>query len=205
MNSKTLCFAALIAVVFVSAAIADQTVVLNFDDLPTQSYDFLPFNYGGLTWDNYHNLGYPLESRTWCWKSESADPPYSQPHSGDNYLFPGWGVNNLGFALPEARNQLAGAWFAKDHFEASGNVRFNGFDSAHHLIQQSNWLNVTDTPQYLAADFSSVARIEVESQGVLFFTMDDLTYTVPEPGSMVLLLSCGACLFAFGWRKMKNG
>jgi hypothetical protein len=154
---------------------AGGVVVLNFDDLPPVSrYGYLPSGYGGLDWDCYYE-GDPIH---WGWKSESLDPTYSQPHSGDNYLFNGFGVKQLGFSLPNPDDRLVGAWFAKTATTTPSAVRFNGYNASHALIQQSAWLTLSPTPQYLAANFDPVARIEVEhsSSGPAWYTMDDLTY-----------------------------
>jgi len=154
---------------------AGGVVVLNFDDLPPVSpYGYLPSGYGGLDWDCYYE-GDPIH---WGWKSESLDPTYSQPHSGDNYLFNGFGVKQLGFSLPNPDDRLVGAWFAKTATTTPSTVRFNGYNASHALIQQSAWLVLSPTPQYLAANFDPVARIEVEhsSSRSAWYTMDDLTY-----------------------------
>lgn len=172
------------------AVSAEGVVVINFDDLPPTKGGHLPSGYGGLEWDCYDE-GDPVY---WGWKSESVDPAYSEPHSGNNYLYNAYGVKQLGFSLPNLDDRLTGAWFAKaiGSGATANTVRFNGYNALHALVQQSPWLALLPTPQYLEANFDPVARIEVEhsSSGSAWYTMDDLTYQTepactppPEPAN----------------------
>jgi len=165
-----------------SSPLATEIVVLDFEDLPAADVGRLPANYAGLEWDSFE-AGDP---KWWDWSSESVDPSYSQPHSGDNYLFNAFGRNSVGFSLPNSTDQLLGAWFAK----AAGSggtpsqVRFNGFNAAHSLIEQSSWLTLASTPRHLEVDFGPVDRIEVEhsSSGDATYSMDDLSYQTGSSG-----------------------
>jgi hypothetical protein len=164
------------------AAPVTGTVVLDFEDLPPANVGRLPSGYAGLEWDSFDDGDFPW----WDWSSESVDPPYSQPHSGDNYLFNAFGANNLGFSLPAATDRLVGAWFAKTTGSGGtpNQIRFNGYDAGHVLIEQSAWLTIASTPRYLEANFEPVARLEVQhsSSGGAAYTMDDLTYQTGEAG-----------------------
>ena len=165
------------------------TVVLDFEDLPLAIMGRIPSGYAGLEWDCYDE-GDPI---WWDWKSEPTDPDYSEPHSGINYVFNAFGVSNLGFSLPGPADCLSGAWFANTTAVATPErVRFNGYNASSVLVEQSAWLTISSTPQYLAANFGPVARIEVEhsTSGEAWYTMDDLTYEtgpvyppVPEPNN----------------------
>ena len=159
------------------------TIVLDFENLPPADIGRLPPDYAGLTWDSFL-AGDP---KWWDWSSESVDPPFSEPHSGDNYLFNANGKNNLGFSLPNGTDQLLGAWFAKTSGSGGtpNQVRFNGYNSAHSLIEQSSWLALASTPRHLEASFGPVARIEVEHSGPgdATFSMDDLAYQTGETGA----------------------
>lgn len=160
----------------ISAAPITGTVTLNFDDLPAANVGRIPSGYAGLEWDSFDDG----DAKFWDWSSESVDPGYSQPHSGDNYLFNAFGRNDVGFSLPAATDRLIGAWFTK--VVGSGGtpnqVRFYGYDASHNLVQQSPWLTIANTPKYLEANFPPVARIEVHhsSVGNATFSMDDLAY-----------------------------
>ena len=162
---------------------ATGTIVLDFEDLPPADIGRLPPDYAGLTWDSFLT-GNP---RWWDWSSESVDPPFSEPHSGDNYLFNASGKNNLGFSLPNSTDQLVGAWFAQTSGSGAtpNQIRFNGYDSTHALVEQSNWLVLSSTPKFLEASFPPVARIEVQhsSSGDAAFSMDDLAYQTAAGGA----------------------
>lgn len=168
-----------------SAAPVTGTVILNFDDLPPANVGRIPSGYAGLEWDSSDDG----DSKFWDWSSESVDPTYSQPHSGDNYLFNAFGRNDVGFSLPAPTDRLIGAWFTKT-VSTSGSasqVRFYGYDASHVLVQQSAWLTLASTPKYLEANFPPVARIEVHhsSASNAAFSMDDLTYETGEESGQV--------------------
>jgi hypothetical protein len=133
------------------AAPITGTIILNFDDLPPADVGRIPSGYAGLEWDSSDD-GDP---KFWDWTSESIDPTYSQPHSGDNYLFNAFGRNDVGFSLPAATDSLVGAWFAKTVGSGGtpSQVRFNGYDDGHVIVQQSAWLTLASTPRYLEANF----------------------------------------------------
>jgi hypothetical protein len=156
---------------------SEGVVVLDFEDLPFVD-GRLPSGYRGLEWDCLDD-GDPV---FWIYRPESVAPTYSEPHSGKNYLVNANGANRLGFSLPNPDNCLAGAWFAKTTVPTPNAVRFNGYNASHVLIQQSPWLTLSPIPQYLAANFSPVARIEVEhsSSGSAWYAMDDLAYQAEE-------------------------
>ncbi len=161
------------------------TIVLDFDDLPPANVGRIPSGYAGLEWDSADDG----DSKFWDWSSESVDPTYSQPHSGDNYLFNAFGRNDVGFSLPAATDRLVGAWFTKTAGTSgsANQVRFYGYDASHILVQQSAWLTLASTPKYLEANFSPVARIEVHhsSASNAAFSMDDLTYETGEESGQV--------------------
>src|ERR1051325_11365222 len=193
----------LLLILFPFAGAAANSVVLTFEDLPAAYSSELSAHYAGLTWDDFVNQVQPVSSRYWVLKSESIDPQYSQPHSGDNYLLPSYGNNYLGFSLPHSSDALLGAWFTDAAPTAgAGKVRFNGFDASHNLVQQSVWLTLTSTPQYLAANFTPVARIEIEDFNVAgFYALDDLAYSVPEPSCLAFFSIALACKVLFFSRR----
>ena len=166
-----------------SSSLTTGPVVLDFEDLPAVDVGRLPADYAGLKWDSF-DAGDP---KWWDWTSESVDPPYSEPHSGDIYLFNAFGRNNVGFSLPNSTDQLLGAWFAKTSGRGGtpNQVRFNGYNSAHGLIEQSGWLTLASTPRHLEVSFGPVARIEVEHSGSgdATFSMDDLAYQTGSSGA----------------------
>jgi hypothetical protein len=177
---------ALIAVILNSAvALGGLEVVVDFEDLTVEDGEPLPADYAGLDWDTFDE-GDPI---WWMCGRESAEPEWSQPHSGDKYIYNRAGVTNLGFSLPNPLvDYLLGAWFTKTNEFTPDSVRFIGLNSIGGIIQATDWFAISDTPQYLEANFLPCARIEVERSGTgpSWYTMDDVTY-VPEPATVALL------------------
>jgi hypothetical protein len=188
---KTVILVAMICILAFSPAIA-ANIVLNFEDLPAQFPGHLSADYAGLRWDSYYDQPggfFPY----WLWGSESSNPGYSEPHSGNNYLINAFGFSGLGFALPNPdTSTLSGAWFTQTNTTwTTDYLRFDGYDSMGNLIEQSEWLTLSPTPRYLEANFEPVSFIRVERSGYTsgtYFTMDDLTYNTPVPEPATLLL-----------------
>jgi hypothetical protein len=176
---------AVIAVIPNSAVVAEN--IIDFEGLAVEDGAPLPAGYAGLDWDTSAE-GDPI---WWSCGLESAEPGFSEPHSGDKYIYNRAGVSNLGFSLPNADDYLLGAWFTKTDEFTPDSVRFIGLDSGGGTIQNSDWLTLSDTPQYLSANFSPCARIEVEHSGTgpSWYTVDDVTYApeAPEPATVALL------------------
>jgi hypothetical protein len=178
-----------------SSPVSGETV-LTFEDLPPAFPGYITPNYGGLTWSSKYTQD--DFSPYWIWGSESLNPTYSTPHSGDNYLINTFGFGGAfgspGFALPHPDTDiLCGAWFARTNTTAhnANFVWFNGYDQLGNLIFQSQQLSLSTTPRYLAANFGPVAWITVERDPTwgptgTYYSMDDLTY-IPEPATLLLL------------------
>ena len=177
-----------LAVIIISNTV-QAAIVVDFDDLGssgssgTKLYIPCPGGiYDGVIWDS--NISF---------MSESDNPSYSQPRSGDNYIY-NWGNSpsaTIGFSFEDPQSALVGAWFATASTSYPEQVRFIGYDASNQPIAQSDWLTLATngTPTYLQADFEPVARIEVEKSNTIddtHFSMDNLTY-VPEPASMTIL------------------
>jgi hypothetical protein len=187
---KTVILAATMCFLAFNSVTADE-VVITFEDLPIQFPGYLLDGYAGLRWDNFAAQPGGF-GPCWIWGSEPSRSDYSEPHSGNNYLIDGFGFKNVGFALPNPQTDtLSGAWFTAS-IHAAPQVRFNGYDSSGNLIEQSDWVQTTNTPTYLMANFGPAARITVEHNSYptgVYYTMDDLTYStpVPEPATLLLL------------------
>ena len=127
--------------------------VINFDDL---GEGLVPSGYAGLTWGT-STLSKPHADSTSFYIS--SDQTYATPQSAPNYLINGYGVPDLWFEFSAPVN-FRGAWFAsaKTNSLAAQKVRLVD-DSG----RTSAWLELTDLPQYLEADFPGSKRIYVQS------------------------------------------
>ncbi len=168
----------LIAAILLKAAGSLSATVINFDDLDQGAV--VPNNYAGLTWGT-STLSRPYADFTSFVVNGNMD--YSTPHSSPNFILNGYGVPDLWFEFPSPAN-FCGAWLAAPKIERfpAQKVRF-----ADDLGQTSVWLELTDTPQYLAANFSGSRKIYVQPAGVYpggsggltdggWYTMDDIAY-----------------------------
>ncbi len=171
-------------------AAASQAYVVTFDDLaPFTSLD--NSTYGGVLFGNSSENA-AADSGFFVVDNETD---YSAAHSGHNYVFNGYGPNNLWFDFG-TQVEFNGAWFASvfglDVADQAQQVRFHDDQG-----NTSDWLTLSDTPQYLDASFSGSTRVYVERSGgqdlSQWYGMDDVTYNgagappVPEPGTMVAL------------------
>ena len=185
---------------FVSAAKAGITV--NFDDLGKSSgtigrtFDQI---YAGVDWGNDDNERFI---------SESVYPAYSEPASGDNYIYNNGGDNAMiDFSFIDSANYLIGAYFVKGSQNnpsySADKVRFVGFDSQDQRVEESDWLILTNTPKFLSAYFDPVFRIIVErdDDDTGKYCMDDLRYDIiPEPASLSLC-ALGTILISAGEKR----
>lgn len=177
----------LVAMFAASLPMLSRAAVINFDDLPPNSV--VPVDYQGLTWGTSAEDSVPgFNGRFWAW--DALD--YSTPHSTPNYVFNAFGPNNLWFAFPTPVN-FGGAWFAAaatNPGAAAEQVRFHD-----DLGNVSAWLSLSVVPQFLNASFAGSTTIYVERAGgfstdlgnARWYTMDDVTYNIPEPSSMLLI------------------
>ena len=176
---------------------ADATII-NFDDLEQAS---VPDGYAGLTWGS-SILSRPSADSTSFYVN--ADQSYATPHSSPNYVLNGYGVPDLWFEFPSAVN-FKGAWFATAQNNAQNDPQINKLAAQRvrlvdDLGQTSAWLELTEAPQYLAADFPNSKRIYVQPAGVYdgnaslggWYTMDDISYepvSTPVTHSFTLSLT----------------
>jgi hypothetical protein len=151
-----------------------EATVINFDDLPQ---GLVPNGYAGLTW------GTSILSRPYADSTSFAvsnNTVNSTPHSSPNFVLNGYGVPDLWFEFPSPVS-FNGAWFSapKNNSNAAQKIRF-----VDNLGHTSNWLTLSDTPQYLAANFTGSKRIYVQPTLMIsgsqtnggWFNMDDILY-----------------------------
>lgn len=187
-----------------SVAISNATII-DFDDLPAGT--FVPSGYAGLTWGTSTESSYYGDLGSFAVSPNDYANSNSSPNAAVNF----WGVNNLWFSFTTPVT-FKGAWFANPYniLNASGQVRFRD-----NLGKTSSWLILTETPQYLVADFSNSQTVYIEraggnpgDNGASWYTIDDITFNqaaspIPEPSTFILL-SAGLGGFAILRRRMNK-
>ena len=165
---------------------ASLPTVINFDNL---SYDttLSGTNYSGLTWE-WGNQGHLGDTGDWWIPSQTYNYPYSSPHNVIN----GYGITLLGVSFPTTVN-VQGAYFAgAGEYEAyfADAIRIHGYRSGAE-VGLTSWFTDIDThPDWFAINLNNVDRIVIEADpGITyaFYGMDNLTYEVPEPTTLLLL------------------
>lgn len=161
-----------------------SATVVNFDDLPA---GLVPDGYAGLTWGT-STLSQPYaESASF---SVYGSLTYSTPHSAPKFILNNYGVPDLWFAFPFPVN-FKGAWVAAplNNSLAAQKIRF-----VDDRGQTTDWLDLTSTPQYLAANFNDSKKIFVQPTGIYagvpsnggWYAMDDITYDAISTPTRVL-------------------
>jgi hypothetical protein len=112
-----------------------------------------------------------------------AQPPFT-PSSGTNRIYAVDGTANAASAFFEF---LGGpATFNGAFLAGSTSVMFNMFLDGG-LVATSSSLLTSDTPTFLSSGYAgAVDRVEVVGSSVEWI-LDDLSYTVPEPATLILL------------------
>ena len=167
-----------------SAIGAQATAVLTFEGLPTDPNFSVPFtsNFGGLKFGNND-----LQTNDWAY--DDYVTPYYQPHSGTVYAQVVTAVTGDPF---EAASSITSA----SEFAFSG-AWFSGFGQIYYELKDhgvtvqttapSDYLSAT--PTFVDAQYGGLID-EIVVHGQLgYFVMDDVT--VPEPGSLALVLLAG--------------
>jgi len=202
-----------LGVCLVLSATAVHATVVNFDDLQPW-LNLTGSGYAGLTWGTSTDHAYPGQTSYWATTSEDSFPTYSEPHSYPVYVYPGYGGDNLWFSFPSPVT-FNGAWFASVptvQLNAAHRVRLRD-----DLGNTSDWLELSETPQYLSASFLGTTTVFVERadgesepgfDGAKWYTMDDITYNessaVPEPSSLSLLAACVAAGGVLKFRRRRK-
>jgi hypothetical protein len=191
-----------------------NAAVINFDDIGLSGGALeVPAGYAGLTWGTSTEDSVLGNIGSWyAWDLTS----YSAPHSTNNFVYNSYAPNNLWFSFAGPVATFNGAWFTRAFGSVSQADQVRVKDD---LGNVSAWLDLTDTPQFLAAGFAGSTTIWVERQGstvvypefgpARWYTMDDVTYekgdgrgSTPELSTWMLLACSGLAGLGL-WRRRK--
>ncbi|MEO8726623.1 MAG: PEP-CTERM sorting domain-containing protein [Acidobacteriaceae bacterium] len=170
-----------------------STQTINFDDIPDNGGGTqVPNGYHGFNWNNFFALNTPLFTVN-AGPSGYANGTVSSP----NIAYNGFGApadfSGTNFSL--VSGYFTGAW------NDGLNIEVQGFDAAHNMIDDVNFLVNTSGPTLETFNWSGLYDVNFISSGGVNhgyagsgtqFALDDLTVGtgapgVPEPGSLVLL------------------
>lgn len=171
-------------VVLVGTPLAAAVTTLDFEDIPS-GWILSGNSYAGVYWES---------GATGDWKCNSGGSSY--PHSGVNNITNTWGCTQIGIRFAGPVNVL-GAWFAGQGNSSlwTSGIRVHGFLEETETAVTGWFTDIDSRADWFAMDLLSVDRIVIEAAPVFngggWFGLDDLTYEVPEPAS-VLLLAAGA-------------
>ena len=179
---------------------AVNPTVVNFDDLTPEMGNSLTLSgthYAGLNWE----FGSDVGGNAGDWEI----PPEGfaiYPHSGPYSIINGWGASLMGISFPTTVN-VSGAYFAGAISQTlwTSSVRVHGYLTGTEVATTNWFTNIDSTPDWFAVNLSGVDRIVVESipkprvglPSISWYSMDDLTYEIPEPATL-LLFGAGAVL-----------
>lgn len=182
-------------IVLASQAVA---TVVDFDDIASGTD--LVGSYAGITWGTSTSQSYNSNTGNF---TTYGDASYANAASGPNFVYNGWGAQDLSFTFEGGPVTFTGASFAAPIpdliWGKATQIRFHD-----DLGNYSAWLNVTTTPTFLTAGFvgSTTVFVEYNGTGPQQYTMDDVTFeAVPEPASMFAL---GAGVLAIARRRRQS-
>ncbi len=145
----------------------------------------------GLSSSSGTSIRYPYDGVSFPgvrFMSESVNPNYSEPHTGNNYIFPvSYPYIEIDFdpaVYPDARLQYL--WVTNAATGAAEEVRLVAYDTDDNVIAQTDYLLVTSEPQQLMAidmntgqSFGYAPRIVAEprvNDGFVKFSIDDINF-----------------------------
>jgi hypothetical protein len=183
-----------LAAALIGAAVAAHADVISFDDIGSRnSFGNLGISntYHGFQWSSSGSSSEGWASAT---VSDPAVGPAPAPVSGTGYAWNWNGVRSMYIDFGAATT-VQGASFATLSSSYGSNalsVRMYGYDMNGDMIVQSDLLELQDSFQYLAADFTDVYRLEIRANAnQQWFSVDDIVLgqgaAVPEPSSVLLL------------------
>jgi hypothetical protein len=176
-----------------------QAVLLDFNDISISEWmdTQIDSEYGGLHWDSDLPDGISGNYGGWY---VSSDNNYAMPYDQSNFIYNGYGINNMGFTYNGIIHSLSFYMSSPvDTNYSPLDVRIIGC-AADNSVYTSEWTNLTTTGRQFSFEFSSndINRIEFETNINGWFAIDHLAYNepivphadpapVPEPSSLWLL------------------
>jgi hypothetical protein len=159
----------------VGSAASSPATVITFDDLIGQA--LVPDGYGGITWGG-----------DWIYYTEPQGP--FNPHSSPARIYTSDASASFTF---DSSVIYDGAW-ASGVLVPSVSVTFQLFLEGS-LVATSAALVVTDIPAFLPSGYDGyIDQVIVQSNSPGQYVLDDITFTVPEPSTIVCLLGGIAAL-----------
>ena len=169
-----------------------STITLDFEDLEYQQI-ISGTDYQGISWE-FGNAGYGEQEG--CWVCSRYIYPIV-PSSGTHHLTNGWGATLIGMQFSSEVN-VVGAYFSRQGGSSgTTEIRVHGYWGGSE-IAVTDWFDGLNSDfQWVDINLQHVDRIVIESvpmeDNAGWYGMDDFTYEIPEPASLVLF-ACGGLL-----------
>ena len=170
--------------------------LLTFDELPTpqvipgENYGPITNGYGGLRWDNFDVLDGAIEPTGRGYHDGMVSP--------DNVAFNPYG-SPASISIAGGLFDLNSAYMSLAlNLDTPLNVEVQGYRGATLLYDNTFTVN-RFAPTLLTFDYLGIDRVSFLPSPSQEFAMDNLTVTIPEPGTVTLLilgtvwLAAGSC------------
>lgn len=174
------------AVALACVAQAGNASVLNFDDLTSTTLpDWFTADYHGFKFGTNNTA-------TTAWFFTDEVSPFYTPTSGKQYISTDFSIHNGG--LFEATQSITSATdfvFNGAYFTGGDQVRYQLYNNGVLKHTSADSALLDNSPVFVASGYNGLVDeiVILGTQG--FYALDDLTYNVPEPTSLALVLLAG--------------